>query len=257
MARTLSLVAPLFLALSIAACTSDGSIGDGQDPYASPEDMTPISTLGSEEGRAAEEPDDDAPPEADREAEGWVSGLWVYDHVQIFSNNACRYVGACSNGTYNGHHPSASRALDLMVSSYGTTSTAGYAKGDKLAAFALANKRKFGIWYVIWKQRINYGDGRGWQWMENRGSITQNHYDHVHVSFYTSANLGMATQGTGAATTWCSSYTLGRNVPAGTCVQSKVDWLWYQCSTAGTWWYAPKAAYGTGPQGACTARYPR
>ena len=34
------------------------------------------------------------------------------------------------------------------------------------------------------KQRINYNDGRGWQLMEDRGSITQNHYDHVHVSFY-------------------------------------------------------------------------
>jgi hypothetical protein len=34
---------------------------------------------------------------------------------------------------------------------------------------------------VIWRQRIN--SGTGWRAMEDRGSITQNHYDHVHVSF--------------------------------------------------------------------------
>ncbi len=35
--------------------------------------------------------------------------------------------------------------------------------------------------YVIWRQR--YNDGSGWDPMEDRGSITANHYDHVHVSF--------------------------------------------------------------------------
>jgi hypothetical protein len=34
---------------------------------------------------------------------------------------------------------------------------------------------------VIWQQRINFGSG--WQLMEDRGGVTANHYDHVHVSF--------------------------------------------------------------------------
>ncbi|GAA5111688.1 hypothetical protein GCM10023320_04900 [Pseudonocardia adelaidensis] len=54
-------------------------------------------------------------------------------------------------------------------------------KGDRIAKCALANQEELGVEYVIWKQRINYGDG--WERMEDRGGITENHYDHVHISF--------------------------------------------------------------------------
>jgi hypothetical protein len=54
-------------------------------------------------------------------------------------------------------------------------------KGDRIASCALANKEALGVEYVIWKQRINYGDG--WERMADRGGITENHYDHVHISF--------------------------------------------------------------------------
>lgn len=63
-------------------------------------------------------------------------------------------------------------ALDLMVRGE---------KGDRIAKCALANKEEFGVDYVIWKQRVNYGDG--WEHMADRGGITENHYDHVHISF--------------------------------------------------------------------------
>jgi hypothetical protein len=54
-------------------------------------------------------------------------------------------------------------------------------KGDRIASCALANQEELGVDYVIWKQRVNYGDG--WERMEDRGGITENHYDHVHISF--------------------------------------------------------------------------
>jgi hypothetical protein len=54
-------------------------------------------------------------------------------------------------------------------------------KGDRIANCALANQEELGVDYVIWKQRVNYGDG--WERMEDRGGITENHYDHVHISF--------------------------------------------------------------------------
>lgn len=47
-----------------------------------------------------------------------------------------------------------------------------------------------GISYIIWKQRfyapVNniYGPANTWNEMPDRGSVTENHYDHVHVSFY-------------------------------------------------------------------------
>jgi hypothetical protein len=242
----------LFLFFVVTGCSA-GAIEEGSSA-ASPEGNSKISSVDLHEGRATEEPADDSTND-ERGGEGTISGLWVYDHVQSFANSACSNVGVCAASTYNGHHPNASRALDLMIGSYGSWPSAAFnAKGDALAQFALNNMRKFGIWYVIWKQRINYGDGGGWQWMEDRGSITQNHYDHVHVSFWTTANMSLPVSG---GTTSCSSYTLGRNVPSGTCVQSKTDGAWYQCSRASEWLWAPNAWTGNyGPVGACGARYP-
>ncbi len=85
-----------------------------------------------------------------------------------------------ANGRFDGDH-GAGLALDIM--------TSNPAQGDAIAAFVLANKARFGVTYVIWQQR--YNDGGGWSYMEDRGSPTQNHYDHVHVSFssYGAANL--------------------------------------------------------------------
>lgn len=258
--RTAAALPTLFFATVLAACTAaDGSVVDEGDPAMTPEDLSPITTQSMEEGHV-DEPDPDGAIVSEREGEGTLSGLWVYDHVQAFANSACKYVSACSNGTYRGHSPTASRAVDLMVSKYGTYTSAGSTKGDALAAFATANRKKFGIMYVIWKQKINSFDGRGWRQMENRGSITQNHFDHVHVSFYTSASMSTPINtGDSAPKTTCNSYTLGREVNVGVCVQSKVDYDWYQCGKTGSWLAAPKVTRtgGTGPIGACTAKYAR
>ncbi|WP_211366878.1 hypothetical protein [Pseudonocardia kunmingensis] len=55
------------------------------------------------------------------------------------------------------------------------------ATGDALAECALDNMRALSVKYVIWRQRINYGEG--WEPMEDRGSPTGNHMGHVHISF--------------------------------------------------------------------------
>jgi uncharacterized protein YbdZ (MbtH family) len=72
-------------------------------------------------------------------------------------------------------------ALDFMVSNA--------ALGTSIANYVLANQQRLGVTYVIWQQRIN--SGGGWSMMENRGSRTANHYDHVHVSFLPSANVSL------------------------------------------------------------------
>lgn len=66
-------------------------------------------------------------------------------------------------------------ALDVMV-------PVSSALGDSIANWAIANSGDLNIKYVIWKQRI-WMPGRAWKGMEDRGSTTQNHYDHVHISF--------------------------------------------------------------------------
>lgn len=68
------------------------------------------------------------------------------------------------------------RAVDVMISSQ--------AQGDAVAAFALANMGKFNIHYVIWRQRIWTTSSPYWRPMEDRGSATANHYDHVHISVF-------------------------------------------------------------------------
>ena len=83
-------------------------------------------------------------------------------------------IGGYRAGDWGDH--GAGNAVDVMTKSF--------AEGDAVAAFAQANARQFNIKYIIWKQRIWFpGNGPDqWRWMADRGSITENHYDHVHLS---------------------------------------------------------------------------
>lgn len=75
-----------------------------------------------------------------------------------------------------GDHP-LGKAVDIMISG---------AEGWDVANFVRANASSLGVSYVIYSQRIwsVQRSGEGWRSMEDRGSITANHYDHVHVSTY-------------------------------------------------------------------------
>ena len=72
-------------------------------------------------------------------------------------------------------------AIDFMVPE-------GSELGDKIAEYAIQNMASRGISYIIWKQRFyapfdsKYGSANTWNPMPDRGSVTENHYDHVHVS---------------------------------------------------------------------------
>jgi hypothetical protein len=49
-----------------------------------------------------------------------------------------------------------------------------------------AHYAELGVSYVIYPQQIWSVErsGEGWRPMASRGSITANHYDHVHVSVF-------------------------------------------------------------------------
>lgn len=70
------------------------------------------------------------------------------------------------------------QALDVMVSSSSL--------GDAIAAWVREHYAELGVSEVIWAQRIWTVErsSEGWRWMEDRGSSTANHYDHVHVTVY-------------------------------------------------------------------------
>jgi len=139
------------------------------------------------ERRAAEEAAQEAERRAALGCDLDTSGLgpvqsWVADAAQFLG---CQFgrppmLGVGSRGNAS-DHPSG-RALDLMTS--GST-------GDAIAACALENMDALGITYVIWEQRINTGSG--WETMEDRGSATANHMDHVHISFNSSGGSGDPT----------------------------------------------------------------
>ncbi|HGR5834501.1 TPA: LysM peptidoglycan-binding domain-containing protein [Streptococcus pneumoniae] len=89
--------------------------------------------------------------------------------------------------SFSGYHPGDSGdhgkglAIDFMVPERSEL-------GDKIAEYAIQNMASRGISYIIWKQRFyapfdsKYGPANTWNPMPDRGSVTENHYDHVHVS---------------------------------------------------------------------------
>ncbi|MEV4105793.1 hypothetical protein AB0J42_36620 [Nonomuraea sp. NPDC049649] len=102
--------------------------------------------------------------------------------TEIAKNFALPYTVGCFRSGSSGEHP-LGRACDFMMSVGGTMPTpANSALGDRIADWAIKNRAKLGVKYVIWKQRINHGSG--WRGMSDRGSITENHYDHVHISMH-------------------------------------------------------------------------
>jgi hypothetical protein len=102
--------------------------------------------------------------------------------TEIAKNFPLPFSVGCFRAGSSGEHP-LGRACDFMLSTGGTMPTpANQALGDRIAEWALKHRNKLGVKYVIWKQRINHGSG--WRAMSNRGSITENHFDHVHISMH-------------------------------------------------------------------------
>jgi hypothetical protein len=82
--------------------------------------------------------------------------------------------GALRGG--GGDH-SIGRAVDIMVSGD---------RGWQVAEFVRKYYAELGVNYVIYARNIWSVErsGEGWRPMEDRGSVTANHEDHVHVSTY-------------------------------------------------------------------------
>lgn len=108
-------------------------------------------------------------------------------------------------GTYKGHQPDASRAVDIMIPNW--DSQPGKTLGTQIAAWIKTHAKELGVQYVIWDQKIwnTERNGEGWRLMEDRGSSTENHQDHVHVSVYGNKGTGPAgSSGPAIAGAWHS-----------------------------------------------------
>jgi len=84
--------------------------------------------------------------------------------------------------TYGGYDPHGEhvdgRAIDFMI----TDSALGQAVAD----YVVANAAALGVRDIIWSQQIWTPEqaSAGWRYMSDRGSVTANHYDHVHVAVF-------------------------------------------------------------------------
>lgn len=135
--------------------------------------------------------DDDLPPMPKRMG---TESHWQIDTVRVARAIAKKFPQVQTIGGWREYdnfpdHPSG-RAADVMIPNY--SSAEGKRLGDAINAYVLANKKYFQVEYTIWRQHYNPADGQG-NLMEDRGSDTQNHYDHVHI---TTIGHGMPKPGT-------------------------------------------------------------
>ena len=139
-----------------------------QEPEPEPEPVPEESTAGGDTTEALPAGDCTAAPPSGVTS----SAMAVYEAV------CARFPQVTTYGGYRGDgEHSDGRAIDIMVSGE---------LGWDIANYLLANAGSFGLYDIIYSQRIwtDQRSSEGWRYMEDRGSTTANHYDHVHVKVY-------------------------------------------------------------------------
>jgi len=104
---------------------------------------------------------------------------------EIIAKFSLPYEVGCVRSSADDH--GTGQACDFMMSAGGAMPSGGNQQiGWDVAEYAKANADRLGVKYVIWEQKIwdSRNPGAGWKPMEDRGSVTQNHYDHVHISSF-------------------------------------------------------------------------
>jgi len=102
------------------------------------------------------------------------------DTIKIYRSVCALFPGVNSYGGWRAggrqFHKNG-RALDIML-----TPKKESALGWKIAKYLVANAKAFNIDHIIFEQKIWTPGNPRWRGMSDRGSITQNHFDHVHVA---------------------------------------------------------------------------
>ncbi len=102
------------------------------------------------------------------------------DTIKIYRSVCALFPGVNSYGGWRAggrqFHKNG-RALDIML-----TPRKESAMGWKIAKYLVANAKTFNIDHIIFEQKIWTPRSPHWRGMSDRGSTTQNHFDHVHVA---------------------------------------------------------------------------
>lgn len=97
----------------------------------------------------------------------------------VFHDSIDVIGGWRANGGGYGDHPEG-RAIDIMIPNY--QSSEGKALGDEIKDWLFERRHELNIDYMLWQQTYIPSEGEG-NLMEDRGSDSENHFNHVHVTF--------------------------------------------------------------------------
>ena len=148
------------------------------------EDAT--AETGTEAGTEAEAEQAEPTPEPTVASTGVQTGNYAsqaaalglgYNASRVYSAVRTQFPDMTNIGGYRAGDPGdhgTGNAVDIMVSG---------ARGDQVSAWLKQNAGQLNIKYIIWQQTIWFPSGES-RFMEDRGSATANHYDHVHVSVH-------------------------------------------------------------------------
>ncbi len=98
------------------------------------------------------------------------------DAVRVYRAVCNAFPELSAYGGQDGHGEHVNgEAIDFMVPSSSV--------GERVADYLMAHSGELNLFDIIWSQHIwtIERSGEGWRSMEDRGSATANHYDHVHI----------------------------------------------------------------------------
>ena len=101
-----------------------------------------------------------------------AEATWLACHLALGRNPGVLWGKGSSSEHATG------RAVDFMVTQHGAGLDS--AMGRWITDYLLAKASDWDLAWVIWAQRLYYPDGSSYL-MEDRGSTTENHYDHPHA----------------------------------------------------------------------------
>ena len=166
-------------AASEAPAVTSEAASDAPESSEAPASVAPVAT--SEAAPDAPE----APAKQPAATNTLPTNPNLQPQAEAFRQDVAAQFGLTDIGGYREGDPQdhgKGRAVDVMV-------PVGSEVGNQVAQYAVDNIANAGISYVIYRQHFYapvdniYGPANTWNQMPDRGSITENHYDHVHVSF--------------------------------------------------------------------------
>lgn len=137
----------------------------------------------------------------------WVTAGYLAEEKPAEGLDVDPATATCTNGTSvpSGVSPNIVKVHRAVCAAFPSITTYGTFRGDgehaqgiavdimvsgdlgwQVAEFVRANYADLGVSYLIYSQRIWSVErgSEGWRPMADRGSVTANHYDHVHVTTY-------------------------------------------------------------------------